>query len=66
MANQPKERTQMTEMIQQTEIKTDSDWQRFIRKHWGAFAAFVATAVSGSCRRRLRVCLVPGNASQAA
>ncbi len=35
----------MTEMIQQTEIKTDSDWQRFIRKHWGAFAAFVAAAV---------------------
>jgi hypothetical protein len=32
----------MTEPI---EVQTDSDWQRFIRKHWGAFAAFVAAAI---------------------
>jgi hypothetical protein len=32
-------------MIQQTEIQTGSDWQRFMRRHWVAFAAFAAAAI---------------------
>jgi hypothetical protein len=32
-------------MTEQTQINTASDWKRFIRKHWTAFAAFVAAAI---------------------
>ena len=32
----------MTESIQ---VQSGSDWQRFIRKHWTAFAAFIAAAI---------------------
>jgi hypothetical protein len=32
----------MTESVQ---VQSGSDWQRFIRKHWTAFAAFVAAAI---------------------
>jgi len=32
----------MTEPIQ---VQSGSDWQRFIKKHWAAFAAFIAAAI---------------------
>ena len=32
-------------MTQQTQIQSDSHWQRFLRKHWAAFAAFIAAAI---------------------
>ena len=32
-------------MTEQVETQTDSDWRRFIRKHWATFAVFVAAAV---------------------
>ncbi len=32
-------------MTEKNEIQTGSVWQRFIRKHWGIFAAFVAAAI---------------------
>ena len=32
-------------MTEQVEVQTGSDWQRFIRKHWAIFAAFVAAAI---------------------
>jgi hypothetical protein len=31
-------------MTEQIETKTGSDWARFIRKHWAAFAVFIAAA----------------------
>ena len=46
----------MTEQLQ-TQLQTESNWQRFIRKHAAAFAVFMR---SNRCcrRRRLRLCLV--------
>ncbi len=32
-------------MTEQVEAQTESDWKRFIRKHWAAFAAFIAAAI---------------------
>ncbi len=32
-------------MTEQTQVQSGSDWQRFLRKHWAAFAAFIAAAI---------------------
>ncbi|MCW4001286.1 MAG: hypothetical protein NWE93_13715 [Candidatus Bathyarchaeota archaeon] len=32
-------------MTQQTPIRTEADWSGFMRKHWAAFAAFIAAAI---------------------
>jgi hypothetical protein len=35
----------MKTMTTQVEAQNGSDWQRFIRKHWATFAAFIAAAI---------------------
>jgi hypothetical protein len=32
-------------MIEHNEVETGSQWSRFLRKHWPAFAAFIAAAI---------------------
>ena len=32
-------------MTEQTEVETSSQWGKFLRKHWTAFAAFIAAAI---------------------
>jgi hypothetical protein len=32
-------------MAEQNQVQTESDWKRFIRKHWAIFAVFIAAAV---------------------
>jgi hypothetical protein len=32
-------------VTEQTEVETSSQWSKFLRKHWSAFAAFIAAAI---------------------